>query len=124
MHMIMNPEQNPDQMEEVFEQVSNYFAMLSEPMRLKILYALCEGERPVADIVVRTGSTQANVSRHLNLLYRARVLARRKDGTQVYYRIGDRNTLTLCQTVCSEVSSGLARRSTPEVETVGQSEER
>lgn len=106
----MNPNQNPAEMEEVFERVSNYFAVLAEPMRLKILYALCDGERAVADIVNRIGSTQANVSRHLNLLYRAGVLARRKDRTQVYYRIGDPGTLKLCQTVCGEVSSEIARR--------------
>jgi len=107
--MLMNSDQNPAEMEEVFERVSNYFGMLSEPMRLKIMYTLCEGERSVADIVTRIGSTQANVSRHLNLLYRGGVLARRKDGTQVYYRIGDQKTLTLCQSVCSEVTAGMER---------------
>lgn len=111
--MLMNSKESPAQMEEVFERVSNYFAMLSEPMRLRIMYVLCDGERSVADIVTRIGSTQANISRHLNLLYRGGVLARRKDGTQVYYRIGDQNTLTLCQSVCSEVSADIERRSAP-----------
>ena len=107
--MVMKSTQNAAQMEEVFERVSDYFAILSEPMRLKILYELCNGERPVADIVTRIGSTQANISRHLNLLYRAGVLVRRKEGTQVYYGIGDQKTLSLCQTVCSEVQADVER---------------
>ena len=100
--MLTNPE--PAQLEQLFEAVSGYFALLSEPSRIKILYALCKGERTVADIVEQVGSTQANVSRHLNLLYRARVLGRRKDGIQVYYRIADENTVSLCRAVCDQMS--------------------
>ncbi len=100
----MLPNANADQMHEVFNLVSEYFALLAEPTRLKILYALCEGERAVGDIVVQTGSTQANISRHLSLLYRAKILARRRDGTQVYYKIHDENTMKLCKTVCGQVS--------------------
>lgn len=100
--MLANPE--PEQMEQLFEAVSGYFALLSEPTRIKILYALCKGELPVGDIVEQVGSTQANVSRHLNMLYRSNVLARRKEGTQVYYRISDENTVSLCRAVCSQMS--------------------
>ncbi len=110
MHMLMESNYSPEEMHEVFERVSNYFALLAEPMRLKILYTLCNGERAVADIVERTGSTQANVSRHLNMLYRAKVLARRKDGTQVYYRILDKSALKLCKTVCAEITSDIEQR--------------
>ncbi|NHZ41724.1 winged helix-turn-helix transcriptional regulator [Massilia violaceinigra] len=91
-------------MSEVFEEVSNYFALLSEPTRLKILHALCNGERTVGAIVGDIGATQANVSRQLNMLYRARILGRRKEGAQVYYRIEDQNTIALCRTVCSQMA--------------------
>jgi DNA-binding transcriptional ArsR family regulator len=101
--VLTNPE--PEQLEQLFEAVSGYFSLLSEPSRIKILYALCKGERTVADIVEQVGSTQANVSRHLNLLYRARVLGRRKDGIQVYYRIADENTVSLCRAVCDQMSA-------------------
>ncbi len=100
----MDQDLDSDQMKEVFEEVSNYFFLLSEPTRLKILHALCSGERPVGTIVRDIGATQANVSRQLNMLYRARILARRKDGAQVYYRIEDQNTIELCRTVCSQMS--------------------
>jgi DNA-binding transcriptional ArsR family regulator len=105
--MLIESEQSSQEMGEVFERVANYFALLAEPMRLKILYALCDEERPVTDIVSIAGSTQANVSRHLNLLYRAKLLLRRKEGTQVFYRIADRNALMLCKTVCADVISDI-----------------
>lgn len=92
------------EMEEVFEQVSNYFSLLSEPTRLKILHALCNGERPVGSIVQELGANQANISRQLNMLYRARILGRRKEGAQVYYRIDDQNTIELCRTVCTHMA--------------------
>jgi len=100
----MGPDLDNEEMAEVFEEVSNYFFLLSEPTRLKILHALCNGERPVGTIVKELGATQANVSRQLNMLYRARILGRRKDGAQVYYRIEDQNTIELCRTVCTQMA--------------------
>ena len=108
--MLIESAQTPEEMGEVFERVANYFALLSEPMRLKILYALCDGGKAVTDIVSTAGSTQANVSRHLNLLYRAKLLLRRKEGAQVFYRIGDRNALALCKTVCADVIADLEQQ--------------
>lgn len=98
------------QMEELFEEVSSYFFLLSEPTRLKILHALCNGERPVGEVVNEVESTQANVSRQLSMLYRARILARRKEGTQVYYRIDDQNTIDICRKVCEQISDKIGRQ--------------
>ena len=67
------------------------------------------GERSVGEIVEATGATQANVSRHLQILLRARILARRKDGLHVYYEIADPSVLDLCATVCDSVAAGLSR---------------
>lgn len=86
---------NKEEMSELFEEVANYFSLLCEPTRLKILYAVCNGERSVGDIVNEVESTQANVSRQINMLYRAKILARRKEGTQVYYRVDDEKTVDL-----------------------------
>ena len=97
-------------MAELFDEVSNFFFLLSEPTRLKILHSLCHGELPVGDIVSAIEATQANVSRQLNMLFRARILARRKEGTQVYYRIDDPATLEICQNVCTRVASSIMGR--------------
>jgi DNA-binding transcriptional ArsR family regulator len=94
-----------DELEGLFEKVSGYFALLSEPMRLKILHVLCNTERSVGDIVETLGATQANVSRHLNLMHRAGVLARRKDGNLVYYSVCDAEAVQLCRTVSINMAS-------------------
>jgi ArsR family transcriptional regulator len=49
-------------------------------------------------------TTQPNLSQHLNLLYRAGVLAKRKDGTQVIYRVQSEKAVTLCRTVCTQIA--------------------
>ena len=51
--------------EEALELVARRFAVLAEPMRLRLIQALFEGERNVTELVDATGGTQANVSRHL-----------------------------------------------------------
>jgi DNA-binding transcriptional ArsR family regulator len=101
-----------EQMAELFEEVSNVFFLLSEPTRLKILHSLCHGERAVNEIVTEIEASQANVSRQINMLFRAKILARRKEGTQVYYRIDDPATLGICQSVCARVSADILARST------------
>lgn len=94
-----------DELSKVFESVAEYFGLLAEPTRLKILHCLCDGERAVNDVVETVGLTQANTSRHLNLLYRAGVVDRRRDGSQVIYRIIDPNFTDLCRTVCVSIAS-------------------
>ena len=75
--------------DEMLEAVSNRFKLLSEPMRLKILRTLCEGERTVQEIVRETGASQANISKHLALMHDNGVVNRKKDGLKCYYRISD-----------------------------------
>ena len=94
---------SPAQMEQVFAQVSQFFSLLAEPSRLKILFILCNGEQSVNAITEQAGSSQANVSRHLTALHREGILKRRKEGVTVYYSIGDEATLGICQSVCARV---------------------
>jgi DNA-binding transcriptional ArsR family regulator len=101
---VVNENLNKNQTEELFEEVANYFSLLCEPTRLKILNSVCNGEKSVGEIVIAVESTQANVSRQINMLYRGKILARRKDGTQVFYRIDDQKTLLMCQAVCGQIS--------------------
>ena len=96
-----------EQMEAIFKEVSSFFAVLAEPSRLRIMYALCEGEKSVSEVIEHSKSSQANVSRHLGTLHEAGILARRKVGTTVYYSICDEATLEICQRVCGRVMNGL-----------------
>lgn len=90
--------------------VSQRFAVLAEPMRLRLIQALFEGERNVTDLVAATGGTQANVSRHLHTLTVAHILSRRKEGLQVFYKISDPSIPKLCELVCGSLEKSLARQ--------------
>ena len=89
-------------MQPVFESAAELFGLLASPMRLRILRVLCEAERGVSDIVEETGAAQSNVSQHLALLYRHRVVARRREGNQIYYRVSNDVVIELCRTVCTQ----------------------
>ena len=93
------------ELERVFERVSGYFALLAEPTRLKILNCLCDEERSVNDIVARTGCSQTNVSRHLNLMYGRGVLERRKEGAMSFYSVADPTVVALCRTACVHLAA-------------------
>lgn len=83
--------------DEELEQIALHFRLLGEPMRLKILQAVCGEPRTVNEIVAAVGATQANVSKHLSLLAAAGILTRKKDGQCVYYGMKDPLTLRLCE---------------------------
>lgn len=99
-----------NELDPVFDAVAAYFSVLSEPTRLKIMHAVCNGERTVSEIVAETGATQTNVSRHLGLMYRHGVLARRRVGTQVIYRVADPTLIELCRTVCNRIAGTIDER--------------
>ena len=86
------------------ERIAARFKVLGEPMRLKILQAVCKSPRTVTDIVAATGATQANVSKHLALLAAAGILKREKDGQCVYYSIKDRLAVKMCELVRAQIT--------------------
>jgi DNA-binding transcriptional ArsR family regulator len=92
------------------EIVARRFAVLAEPMRLRLIQGLFDGEKNVTELVGLTGGTQANISRHLQTLIAAHMLARRKDGLQVYYRISDPTIPKLCELVCGGLEKNLLRQ--------------
>ena len=92
------------ELDPVFDAVAAYFSVLSEPTRLRIVHAICEEEKPVSQIVEEIGSTQTNISRHLSLMFRSGVLARRKHGNQVYYRVADASMVEICRSVCNQIA--------------------
>ena len=89
------------------EKVSERFKALSEPMRLRLVYALMDGEKTVSELVRETGGVQANVSKHLSVLLDAGILGRRKQGTSSYYRIADESIFELCDLVCGSIHDRL-----------------
>jgi DNA-binding transcriptional ArsR family regulator len=92
----------------IFEKAAAYFSLLSEPSRLRIIQAICYREASVQEVVQQTGLPQPNVSRHLALLHRSGVLARRRSGTSVFYRVSDPTVTEMCRLVCVRMAGGLA----------------
>lgn len=88
----------------VFESVAELFAVLSTPIRLKIISAVCQREKNVSELLSEIKTTQPNMSQHLSMLYRCGVLAKRREGTQVYYRLQSERVATLCRAVCTQVA--------------------
>ena len=95
--------------DEALELVARRFAVLAEPMRLRLIQALFDGEKNVNALVEETGGTQANVSRHLQTLTQAHILSRRKEGLQVFYAIADPSIYKLCELVCGSLEKQLTR---------------
>jgi DNA-binding transcriptional ArsR family regulator len=104
LRVVRSSPQSADELHAVFEAVARYFGLLAEPTRLRILHAICQSEQSVSAIVVATGATQTNVSRHLALLLRAGVVGRRREGTTVYYSIADPEFVTICRSVCVRIA--------------------
>lgn len=88
----------------VFTLAAELFAVLATPIRLQILSALCEQERSVSQMLEQIDTTQPNLSQHLAVLFKAGVLARRKNGTQVIYRIQNEKAVVLCRSVCTQIA--------------------
>jgi ArsR family transcriptional regulator len=93
--------------DETLQLVAERFRLLGDPLRLRLLQTLSSGERSVAELVETSGTTQANVSKHLQLLLRAGVVQRRKDGLHGYYSIADPSVFQLCDLVCGSLSAHL-----------------
>jgi DNA-binding transcriptional ArsR family regulator len=89
---------------QVFTAAAELFSVLSTPIRLKVLSVLCDGEMAVSQMLEQIDSSQPNLSQHLNVLYRSGILAKRKDGTQVIYRIQSERAMAICRSVCTQIA--------------------
>lgn len=96
--------------QEVMQQIAEYFSILSEPMRLKILNLLRDGEKCVQDLVEATETSQANVSKHLKVMLQAGILVRRSEGTSAYYSVEDELIFELCNLVCDRLATRIEQQ--------------
>jgi DNA-binding transcriptional ArsR family regulator len=104
---------------DLVELIARRFRVLGEPMRIRLLDRLRDGDATVGELSDALGASQQNISKHLALLTDVGILGRRKEGNRVYYWIVDEGVFALCEDVCgsvqqqlrnlSELVSGVAR---------------
>lgn len=103
------PHPLPDSIVEV---IAERFRVLGEPMRIRIIDRLRDGEATIGDLADALGTSQQNVSKHVGILARAGLVSREKDGNSVRCRIADETVLELCEQVCGGLQRQLAELQT------------
>ncbi len=98
--------------EDVLELKASVLKALGQPTRLKILELLRDGERCVCEIFPAIQEEQSNVSRHLALLKAAGILASRKEGQMVHYRVRDPQVFKLLDGVNALLKAHMEERRT------------
>jgi DNA-binding transcriptional ArsR family regulator len=93
------------------ELVARRFRVMGEPMRIRLLDRLRDGEASVQELTGALSASQQNVSKHLGVLHEAGVVSRRKDGNHVRYAIADDMVFSLCDQVCGGLQRQLAELS-------------
>ena len=88
----------------MFDLAAETFRVMSAPMRLKIINCLCNEEKNVGQLLEEIDTTQPNMSQHLNTLFKAKILGRRREGVQIYYRIINERVVTVCRAVCMQIA--------------------
>ena len=92
-----------DLTDDQFETAAELFGVLAAPMRLRIIRSICSAEKNVSELLQDVKTTQPNISQHLNTLYKAGILGKRRSGTQIFYRIVDQRVISLCRSVYSQM---------------------
>ena len=93
---------------ELAEVIAQRFRVIGDPMRIRILDLLRDGDRTVGEITSELGTSQQNASKHLGVLLQAGIVARRKEGTSARYSVADPGVFELCEQVCGGLQSQLA----------------
>ncbi len=90
---------------EMIEEIADLFKALSEPTRLNLLFKLMEGEMTVTRLADFSGTSMANVSKHLSFMKRAGVVYRRKSGNQVFYTLRNQKIFDICNLVSEDIEN-------------------
>jgi rhodanese-related sulfurtransferase len=89
----------PNPKHQIFEQFAQVAKALSHAHKLELLELLAQGERSVEALANVAGLTVANTSRHLQQLKRAGLVASRKEGLYVFYRVAGDDVITLLRSL-------------------------
>ena len=77
------------------DRASEFLKSMANPQRLRILCLIMDGERPVGEIAEAIGANQSSVSQNLALMRREGLVAPRRDGQTIYYRLAERKLVKI-----------------------------
>lgn len=86
------------------ETIAMLFKAFADPNRLHLIQSLRSQPKSVGELVNNIGLSQANVSKHLQILFDAKILSREKRGTSTFYSIDDDIVFSLCDLVCNKLN--------------------
>lgn len=104
---------------QLLERIAERLKAMANPIRLRILHSLENGELSVNEILDQVGGSQGNVSKHLSVLHGTNLVTRRREGTNIFYAISDEAVFAICRTVCDSLHS----RAAAEVDTIERARE-
>jgi len=94
----------------VLDLIADRFKVLSEPARLRILDLLRSDAMTVTELIDATGLGQANVSKHLQVLYAHGFVKRSKEGPFTRYAVAGRDVFRLCDIMCGRLETEATTR--------------
>lgn len=83
---------------------SDIFKLVSDPTRLKILWALLHGEHSVGELADDIGAQPAAVSQHLAKLRASHMVSVRREGTKMFYQAENNHVRSLIEQAFSQAS--------------------
>lgn len=95
---------------QALEIIAARFRVLAEPIRLRLIDLLRNGEMSVNGLTAELPTSQPNVSKHLKLLTDSGILRREQRGNTVYYSIADESIFKLCELVCDSLGERLRKQ--------------
>jgi DNA-binding transcriptional ArsR family regulator len=95
----MNDEVNELPSDEDPTMTANALKAMAHPLRWKILCTLGDRELSVSEIVEQTGTSQSNISQHLEQLRNKNIVTSRKDANRIFYKIRNGKLLELVGTM-------------------------
>jgi DNA-binding transcriptional ArsR family regulator len=89
--------------EKTLDKMESLLNIASDYTRLKIMYAIADGEKNVSEIVKEVGASQSLVSHQLKVLRKAHLVSTHKEGTKVFYVLDDEHVIALLNVVHEHV---------------------
>ncbi len=96
--------------ERVLEMKAEILKALAQPTRLKILECIRGGEKCICEIVPEINGEQSNISRHISVMQKSRLVTTRKDGVRVMVKVRDPKIFTILDQVSGILKSQMSEQ--------------